>query len=243
MQHTAETLSGVVISQLAHKGAPVVYGGSPSIFDMKRGTTPMGAIETMMIDSSYAQIGKFLGLPTHAYMGLSDAKRVDYQSGFETGMGIILAGLTGINMVSGAGMLDFENCQSLEKLVLDNEIIGMARRLIRGIPDVDGLMAIDIIREIIEKKGNFLSHPTTVKEFRKEFFFPGPAVDRSVLGEWEKEKKDVHRRVKDVIDKVLARSDAYELDSERSKRLKDIMAGHAKTYGVDRTVTVYRITL
>lgn len=129
VQHTAETLSGVVISQLAAKGAPVVYGGSPSIFDMRKGTTPMGAIETMMIDSSYAQIGKFLGLPTHAYMGLSDTKRLDYQSGSESSMGILIAALTGINMVSGAGMLDFESCQSLEKLVMDNEVCGMAQRL------------------------------------------------------------------------------------------------------------------
>ena len=77
VQHTAETLSGVVISQLAGPGAPVLYGGAPAIFDMRYETTPMGAVETMMIDCAYNEIGKFLGLPTQAYIGLSDAKALD----------------------------------------------------------------------------------------------------------------------------------------------------------------------
>ena len=47
--------------------------------------------------------------------------------------GAIMAALSGVNMVSGAGMLDFESCQSLEKLVLDAEAIGMAKRLIGGV--------------------------------------------------------------------------------------------------------------
>ncbi|MBI4705803.1 MAG: trimethylamine methyltransferase family protein [Deltaproteobacteria bacterium] len=103
VQHCAECLSGVTIHQLASPGAPIIYGGSPSAFDMRRGTTPMGAIETMMIDAAYAQVGKFLGLPTHAYLGLSDAKSPDYQAGLESGLGAAIAALAGINVVSGAG--------------------------------------------------------------------------------------------------------------------------------------------
>ncbi|MCK4349866.1 MAG: trimethylamine methyltransferase family protein, partial [Candidatus Krumholzibacteria bacterium] len=133
VQHAAECLSGVVIHQLAKAGAPIIYGGSPACFDMRKGTTPMGAVETMMIDGAYAEIGKHLGLPTHAYMALSDSKLVDYQAGMESAMGAVVAALSGINNVSGPGMLDFESCQSLEKLVLDHEIAGMALRLTKGI--------------------------------------------------------------------------------------------------------------
>jgi len=125
VQHTAECLSGVVIHQLAGSGSPIVWGGSPAAFDMRTGTTPMGAIETMMIDMAYTQVGKSIkpgGLPTHAYMGMGDAKVVDAQTGLESGIGTILAALAGVNMVSGAGMLDFESCFSLEKLVIDAEI-------------------------------------------------------------------------------------------------------------------------
>jgi trimethylamine--corrinoid protein Co-methyltransferase len=78
----------------------------------------MGAIETAMIDASYAQVGKSLGLPTHTYLGASDAKIVDAQAGLESGMTALVGALAGINMISGAGMLDFLACQSAEKLVM-----------------------------------------------------------------------------------------------------------------------------
>ena len=80
-----------------------------------------------MIDCAYSEIGQSLGLPTQAYIALSDAKALDAQAGLETGIGAVLAALSGINSVSGPGMLDFESCQSLEKLVVDDEICGMAR--------------------------------------------------------------------------------------------------------------------
>ena len=81
VQHTAETLSGVVISQLVNPGTPLLYGGSPAIFDFRHETTPMGAVETMMLDCAYSEIGKHLGLPTQAYIALSDAKQLDAQAG------------------------------------------------------------------------------------------------------------------------------------------------------------------
>ncbi|RKX28362.1 MAG: hypothetical protein DRP46_08770, partial [Candidatus Zixiibacteriota bacterium] len=133
IQHTAETLSGLVLTQLSYPGAPVLYGGSPAIFDIRYETPPMGAIETEMIDCAYSEIGKYLGLPTQAYIGLSDAKHLDAQAGLETSMGATLAALSGINSISGPGMIDYENCFSLEKLVIDNEICGMIFRMLRGI--------------------------------------------------------------------------------------------------------------
>ena len=116
VQHAAECLSGITLHQLAQPGSPVVWGGAPAIFDMRYGTTPMGAIETAMIDAAYAQVGKSLKIPTHTYLGASDAKLVDAQAGLESGMSMLLGALAGINMISGAGMLDFLACQSPEKL-------------------------------------------------------------------------------------------------------------------------------
>ena len=125
IQNTAEVLSGVVIAQLVQPGTPVLFGGSPAIFDVRYSTTPMGAIETTMLTCAAAEIGRHLGLPTQGYIAISDSKALDAQAGLETGMGAVLAGLSGINSVSGPGMLDFESCQSLEKLVLDDEICAM----------------------------------------------------------------------------------------------------------------------
>lgn len=233
VQHCAECLSGVLIHQLACPGAPIVWGGSPTGFDMRHGTTPMGAIETMMIDAAYAQVGKKLGLPTHAYMALSDAKAVDYQSGLETGTGAVLAALAGINVVSGPGMLDFESCISLEKLVLDNEACGMALRLARGIGHGSAGEAADLIREVVEL-GSFLAHPHTRKHFREELLIPGRAIDRATYGDWEKSGgKDAARRAAEEVDKILAKGNPAPAAPGLASELKAIMDQEAKRLGVD----------
>jgi len=100
-QHAAECLAGITIHQLAKAGSPIVWGGAPAIFDMRKGGTPMGAVETAMIDSSYAQVGKYLNVPTHAYMGATDSKRLDMQAGIESGVTAMIGALSGINMISG----------------------------------------------------------------------------------------------------------------------------------------------
>jgi trimethylamine---corrinoid protein Co-methyltransferase len=182
VQHVAENLCGLVICQLAKPGAPVVFGGSPASFDMRKGTTPMGAMETMMIDMAYSQIAKSLKLPTHAYMGLSDSKIIDAQAGLETGIGAVLAALAGINVISGVGMLDFESTQSLEKLVVDNEICGMAARLARGVEQREEILALDKFEALVDDDG-FLSLPHTRQWYKKEHSFPR-IIDRDVYDAW-----------------------------------------------------------
>lgn len=217
VQHTAETLSGIVIAQIVNRGAPCIYGGSPAIFDMRHGTTPMGAIETIMLCCAYAQIGKFLGLPTHAYLGLSDSKIVDSQSGFESAIGIILGVLTGINVISGPGMLGFESCQSMEKLVIDNELCGMALRMARGIQVSEETFAEKIIREL-GPGGSFLGSRHTLKWFREEQFLPSIIIDRLTTSAWqEKGAKNVYQRAKEEVRRILSehRPEALPPDMER----------------------------
>jgi trimethylamine--corrinoid protein Co-methyltransferase len=232
-QHCAECLSGVVIHQLAMPGAPIIYGGSPACFDMRKGTTPMGAIETMMIDGAYAEIGKHLGLPVQAYMALSDSKTVDYQAGMETAMGAIVAALSGINNISGPGMLDFESCQSLEKLVLDNEVCGMALRLAAGIElRDDPIVPLDLMREGIEGK-SFLSLAHTRKWFRKEVYYPDDVIDRNALDEWQKQgSKDAARRATERVEKILATHKPEPLDPAVHAHIKDLMEAEARRFGM-----------
>ena len=233
-QHCAENLSGIVIHQLARAGAPIIYGGSPACFDMRKGTTPMGAVETQMIDGAYAEIGKHLGVPTHAYMGLSDAKLVDYQAGMESAMGATIAALSGINNVSGPGMLDFESCQSLEKLVLDHEICGMALRLVAGIELRDDPIALPLIEAALEKK-EFLSLPHTARWFRTEAYFPDPVIDRATLEEWEQAgSQDAAKRASARVEKLLGAHTPEPLDGSVQKYLEGLMTEEAKRAGMDK---------
>ena len=183
-QHCAETLSGIVISQLSKREAPIIWGGSPSMLDMKYGTAPMSAIESMMINIGDVEMGKYLNLPTHAYMSVSDSLVPDTQAGLESGMGILLGALSGINVISGPGMLEFETTQSIEKLLIDNEIAGMVKRFISGIEDYGNPFASEILNDY-EKKEQLLSHPTTKKLFKKELFLPSSIINRMSYNLWK----------------------------------------------------------
>jgi trimethylamine--corrinoid protein Co-methyltransferase len=231
-QHCAECLSGVVIHQLACPGAPIIYGGSPSALDMRNGTTPMGAIETQMIDVGYAQVGKHLGLPTHAYMGLSDAKGVDWQAGLESGLGAALAALAGVNMVSGPGMLDFESCQSLEKLVLDNEACGIALRLAAGITEHPCESVAELMRQVVEA-GHFLAHPHTRAHFRQELYIPGPTIDRGSYGEWERRgSRSALGAAAEQVQKILAKGNPAPVDDALHRELDRLIQSDAKQAGI-----------
>jgi trimethylamine--corrinoid protein Co-methyltransferase len=231
VQHTAENLSGIVIHQLFSPGAPIVYGGSPSFFDMRTGTTPMGAVETMMIDCGYAEVGKHLKVPTHAYMGLSDSKLPDYQAGFETALGALMAALNGINMISGPGMLNFESTQCFEKLVLDNEVCLMAKRVIGGIEGGEAAEVASLYQEFAEK-GSFLSLAHTLNWFRKEGYYPGEAVDRLTLGEWQKRgSMDSISRARKRVKAILAGPHESRIDEETEARLKRIISDEASRLG------------
>jgi len=179
VQHAAECISGITIHQLAQPGAPIVWGGAPAIFDMRSGRTPMGAIETAMLDVGCAAVGKYFGLPTHAYMVAGDGRLIDAQTEMESGMSAALGALAGINMISGAGMLDFLACHSVEKLVIDAEAIASAQRLIEGIEPRGKSLATEMFAQT-GLHGDFLKLKETRALFRQEQHFPSAIVDRGL---------------------------------------------------------------
>jgi trimethylamine--corrinoid protein Co-methyltransferase len=234
VQHTAETLSGVVLSQLANPGCPVLYGGSPAAFDIRYETTPMGAVETQMIDCAYSEIGKYLDIPTQAYIGLSDAKALDAQAGLESSMGVTLAALTGINSVSGPGMLDFESCVSAEKLVVDNEICGMAQRLIRGIEPREDFPARPHFEEMLEE-GHLLISKHSRKHLKNEHYFPGPVIERANSPRWRAEgKTTLGERASREVRRHLDEYEPSRLADDVKKELIELMSAEASRHGLDR---------
>ncbi len=232
VQHAAECLSGIVIHQLANPGAPIVWGGAPAIFDMRQGTTPMGAVETAMIDASYAQVGKFLGIPTHTYLGATDGKIADYQGGLESGVTAMIGALAGINMISGAGMLDFLACISPEKLVMDADAIGMAKRMIRGVDALTETLATAMFAGI-NFKADFLKQKETRTLFAKEQFLPSKVIDRGSNRAWQDAgSRDTWQRAKIETDKLLA---AYKRPSmpEQERELIELVTRLAREAGMD----------
>jgi trimethylamine--corrinoid protein Co-methyltransferase len=237
VQHAAECLSGITIHQLAKPGSPIVWGGSPASFDMRTGTTPMGAVATMMLDCTYAQIGKAIkpgGLPTHAYLGMSDTKIVDAQTGLESASGAILGALTGVNMMSGPGMMDFESCFSLEKLVIDAEIVGMVKRLVAGVDDSAEPLALNVMREV-GHAGNFLKSKHTRRHFREEDYIPTDVIDRDFRQTWfDKGALDINARAHRRVQELIAGWEPLSLPADVVRELETIATRSAKSAGLDR---------
>jgi trimethylamine--corrinoid protein Co-methyltransferase len=232
VQHAAECLSGITIHQLAKPGSPIVWGGAPAIFDMRKGTTPMGAVETAMIDASYAQIGKFIGLPTHTYLCASDAKVIDAQAGLESGMGAVIGALAGVNMISGAGMLDFLLCFSLEKLVIDAEIVAMAKRLLSGVHTPTETLATAMF-EGINFKGDFLKQKVTRDLFSEEQYLPSKVLDRDSIRGWHQDgSRDTLDRAKTQVKQLLEQYKKPTLPRDALVELHKLVNYHALQAGM-----------
>ena len=230
VQHTAETLIGLVVSRLTNPGTPVLYGGSPAIFDMRYETTPMGAIGTMMIDCAYNEIGKHLGLPTQAYIALSDAKLLDAQAGLETSMGATLAALAGINNISGPGMLDFESCFSLEKLVVDNEICGMVHRMVKGIEPKEDFPALPRFEELL-RDDHLLISEHTLKYLNEEIDLPGPVIDRANRSRWAEEGSfTMQQRAAHEVERILSEQTDSPLPQDICEELTRQMTTAAREH-------------
>jgi trimethylamine--corrinoid protein Co-methyltransferase len=233
VQHAAECLSGITIHQLAKPGSPIVWGGAPAIFDMRKGTTPMGAVETAMIDAAYAQVGKYLGLPTHTYLCASDAKVIDAQAGLESGITAIIGALAGINMISGAGMLDFLACFSLEKLVIDAEIVAMAKRLLSGVHTPTKTLATAMF-EGIDFKGDFLKQKITRELFSQEQYLPSKVLDRDSIRGWHQDGSlDSLARSKAQVHQLLEEYESPSLPGQHLQDLDNLVLQQARNAGLD----------
>ncbi len=232
VQHTAECLSGILIGQLAQRGAKVVWGGSPAAFDMREGTTPMGDVATWMIDCAYTEVGKRLNLPTHAYLGMTDAKVIDAQCGMESAGGTLLGALAGVNMISGAGMMDFESCQSLEKLVIDAELIGMTKRLLRGIEPRDQPIALTLFQKL-GHRADYLADPHTLKWFSKELYLPSAVVDWSTTDGWlRKGATTASQRAAERVKALIAAYEPPPVPAALRAELRAIATRAARKFGM-----------
>ena len=203
LQSNVEILSGIVISQQVNPGSPLVYGGAIGALDMRYGTPRFNSVESVMAACMSNEIGKFYGLPTHAYLGTSESKTEDSQSGYESGLGIIMGILSGINVISGPGMLAQLNCQSLQKLVIDNEYCGSALKL----KQESEILALDDIRELISSVGSggeFLKNRHTLKNYRTEHLFPSDIICRLNVNIWRDEgEKTTYERATTIVDNLL----------------------------------------
>jgi trimethylamine--corrinoid protein Co-methyltransferase len=187
-----------------------------------------------MIDAAYAQVGKSFGFPTHSYMCASDAKVVDYQAGMESSTTAMIGALAGINMISGAGMLDFLASMSPEKLLIDAEAIGMAKRMLKGMQVQTDPLAADMY-EGINFRGEFLKQRITRQLLKEEQYMPSAVIDRGSIRTWQQMgATDTFTRAKTQLQDLLEAYQPPDLPLEQVAELQQLVSGLAKEAGMDQ---------
>lgn len=224
----AEILAGITLSQLVREGANVIYGSTSSAMDMKTGSLSIGAPELSKNVSNTAQMARFYNLPSRSGGGLTDALFPDAQAGAESALALYTAARGGINFILHAcGILGSYIALSYEKFLIDEEVCGMVRRILKPSPVSNESIDVDVIKDV-GVGGQYLTHPQTFKLCRTEFFIPD-LMARKSYDAWNKGGK---QRIDEVAsDKVSQRLASYqkpEIDSEIENQLHDYVAKRKK---------------
>ena len=185
VQGSAESLSGLVLSQLVKSGAPFIYGAFTTVMDMKTTIFSYGAPEMSLMTAAMAQMAQFYQLPFFGTAGCSDAKFPDTQAGVEAAFSLLSSALSGANLVHDAGSwLDHGSLASPAFMVLVNEILYMVNQYIKGLPVNDENLAIDVIDKV-SPGGHYLYEEHTLNHFKDVWY--SDLFDRTIYDVWLEE--------------------------------------------------------
>jgi len=221
VQTLAECLSMVLIAQLMSPGNPVAAGPSPPVTDMKTATACFGAPECALVTAGSAQMMRYYNIPSYASITSSDSIAIDAQTGYEIAWTAQLPMMAGINLVNGIGLIAFCEISSYEKVVIDNEVFGGLKRILRGIEVSDASLAIDAI-EAVGPAGHYLSQKHTREQLTKERWFP-KISNRMSIPEWKKERIDLWQRARKEVMNILQTHQPKLLEREKRERIREIV--------------------
>ncbi len=220
-QLIAEGLMGLTLIQLRRPGAPCCLSGNIGILDMRHAIMSIAAPEISLALAAQAEVAQSFGLPTWGLAGATDSKTIDAQAGIESAFSILAQGLTGLNLIHDVGYMDRGMVCSAEMLVLGNEVIGMAKRFIRGIE----VSAETLARELVTKigpGGHFLEEKHTLRHFRNELWMP-ELLTREHRDVWEQAgAKDMSQRVQERVREIVDGHAAPPLPDATLARLREL---------------------
>jgi len=229
-QGLAETLSGLVISQLKSQGTPFIMGGVHTIMDMRTGIFCYGAPELSLLSACMTDISKELNLPMFSTAGCSDAKVLDEQAASEASLSLLMAGLSGASLIHDVGYLESGLLGSLDMLVHSDEVISMVKRILRGVIVNEETSALDVIGDV-GPGGHFIGKEHTRRHLRAEHWLPR-LMDRTNREAWEKSAgKTMGRRVREKVIDILEGYEPPALDEHLLGELKTIVALADERYG------------
>ena len=223
VQALAEYLVGLVLAQLARRGAGVIMGGVNSTMDMATAILSYGAPELALVSAGMTDVAKWLGVPMFSTAGCSDAKVLDQQAAIESAMSITIAALSGANLIHDIGYLESGLLGSFDMLVMSDEVIAMAKRILGGIMVTPETLAVDIV-ERVGPGGHYLTQEHTRQHFRREMWSP-TLMDRQMRRAWQAGgAQTMADRVRARVLAILENHEPLPIASEVEARVRQIVS-------------------
>lgn len=227
VQAAAESLTGLVVSQLVRKGTPFIYGTLGSILDQRTGILTYGSPELSIINAAAAQLAQYYRLPFFGTGGVTDSKTIDGQAIAEALHTMLMAVLSGTNLVHDCGYMESGMTSSPEMLVICNELAGLCKRIAGGLTVNDDTLATDVIGKV-KPGGHYLSQPHTRRHLEHEVWLPR-LIDRNRIGKWEEEgAKDLVSRANTEAKRILKEHEPEPLPKDVIESIHKIVVSAEK---------------
>ena len=205
-QQNAEALGGVTFLQNINPGTPVVYGGFTSNVDMQSGAPAFGTPEYVRTAMIGGQLARRYSLPYRS-SNVSASNALDAQAAYESVFSLWGCVMGGVNfMMHGAGWMEGGLHASLEKMILDADLLQMVTKMMEPVVVDDAAFAIDTI-ESVGPGGHFFGTKHTQDRFRDAFYKPLLSDWRNYESWQEAGSPEVPDRAKALVTRFL---DAYE---------------------------------
>ncbi|MGI9412650.1 MAG: trimethylamine methyltransferase family protein [Hyphomicrobiales bacterium] len=205
VQSLAETLAGLVLVNMFEPGYPVIFSNWPFVVDLRTGAFSGSGGEIALLNAAAAQMANFYDLPGGVSASMSDSKIPDVQAGVEKAVSTLATGLAGGNLIyESAGMFASLLGASFEGFVIDNEMLSLVQRVIRGIEVTEETIGLEVIRDVVSGAGHFLGHEQTIGAMERDYYYPSLA-DRATPQVWmEQGGSDMWQRARDKAGAILA---------------------------------------
>jgi trimethylamine--corrinoid protein Co-methyltransferase len=218
----AEIMSSIVVHQLKRPGAPFVFGAGLHHMDMKAAQICYASPEFQLTKSAIAQLGRHYGMPTWGYAGCTDAKVMDEQAALEAMLSVMMAKLSGGNLIHDVGYMESGLTCSYEMIVLTDELIAMTDHLMKGIEINDETLLLDEINQS-GPGGHFLDTPTTLTRFR-DFWYPS-LLDRNRRQTWlNAGGTTLGQRLNSKVIEIISGHRCPALDPQKKARVQKILS-------------------
>jgi trimethylamine--corrinoid protein Co-methyltransferase len=218
-QGNAEFLAAALLMQMTREGTPLIYATLPTVADMRTGAYASGGIECGMLHMAHAQMAHFYNVPYGGYIGLTNSKINDAQSGYETGLSTMAGLLAGMDMMNMGGLVEALKTFDFAKAVIDDEIAQMLKRVKRGMEFSEENLAVDVIKKI-GPGGSYIVEPHTIKRMKTAGLLT-KLSDRDTRSQWMKKGgQDIHARAMARVREILARPSSTLFSPEVEERIR-----------------------